>query len=149
MPIATFGAGCFWGPEEAFAALDGVEDTRVGYMGGHVADPSYDDVSDGVTGHAEVVQVSYDPDVVDYDTLLQTFWACHDPTEFDGQGADVGPQYRSVIFVHDAVQEAAAAASLEAEELSGRHEAPVATEIEPAATFWVAEDVHQRFLDRR
>ena len=144
--LATFGAGCFWAVEEAFAHLDGVLDTRVGYMGGHTDAPSYDEVSSGDTGHVEVVQVEYDPDVVTYAELLAVFWSIHDPTSWDQQGPDQGSQYRSVIFTADDSQHALAEDSLDA--IAAEHHEPVVTEIRPASTLWIAEDDHQRFLDR-
>ena len=146
---ATFGAGCFWGVEEAFRREPGVSKTIVGYAGGSLVRPWYDDVCSGRTGHAEAVQVLYDPAQVAYDRLLDVFWGCHDPTQVNRQGADVGTQYRSVVFVHDDEQRAAATCSKEAEDSSGRHRRPVATEIVPAGPFWRAEEYHQRYYDRR
>ena len=148
MAIATFGAGCFWSVEETFAAVEGVTDTQVGYMGGATEDPDDAAVATGETGHAEVVQVEYDPERVSYRELLAVFWASHDPTTPDQQGADIGPEYRSVIFVHTDAQEDAAEASREAEELSGRHADEIVTEICPADRFWVAAPEHQGYLAR-
>jgi peptide-methionine (S)-S-oxide reductase len=145
--IATFGAGCFWGVEAAFRRLDGVTATRVGYAGGHTERPTYKDVCSDRTGHAEVVEVTYDPDRISYDELLDVFWAEHDPTQVNRQGPDVGSQYRSVVFVQDDDQRAAAEASREREQ--GRHSRPIATTIEEAPPFWEAEDYHQRYLEKR
>ena len=144
---ATFGAGCFWGVEAAFRQLDGVTKTEVGYEGGTLDNPTYEDVCSHTTGHAEVVQVTYDPERISYDDLLQVFWGKHDPTQLNRQGWDVGDQYRSVIFTHDAEQEEAAARS-KAEEQT-RHAQPVVTQIEPSGTFYVAEDYHQQYLEKR
>jgi peptide-methionine (S)-S-oxide reductase len=144
---ATFGAGCFWGVEAAFRQLDGVTKTRVGYSGGHKENPSYEDVCAHGTGHAEVVEVTYDPERLTYDDLLQVFWAKHDPTQLNRQGWDIGDQYRSAIFVHDAEQEEAAV-RLKAQEQT-RHTKPVVTQIEPAQTFYEAEDYHQQYLEKR
>ena len=144
---ATFGAGCFWGVEAAFRRLDGVTQTRVGYAGGGVDAPSYRKVCSGRTGHAEVVEVTCDPDQVSYEQLLAVFWAEHDPTQVNRQGWDIGSQYRSVIFVHDEDQRAAAEASRE--QVQGRLGRPVATSIEAAPAFWEAEDYHQQYLEKR
>ncbi|MDX1626436.1 MAG: peptide-methionine (S)-S-oxide reductase MsrA [Wenzhouxiangellaceae bacterium] len=146
--IATFAAGCFWGPEAKFRRIDGVIDTRVGYTGGHVDDPGYRQVCSGDTGHAEAVQVRFDPDRVGYEALLDAFWNMHDPTQENRQGPDVGSQYRSAIFVHDETQREAAEASKRALETSGRVEGPVATEIREAGDFWPAEEYHQRYLEK-
>ena len=144
---ATFGAGCFWGVEAAFRRLEGVTGTRVGYAGGTVANPSYQQVCSDATGHAEVVEVTYDDEQVPYEQLLAVFWAEHDPTQLNRQGPDVGSQYRSVIFVHDAEQRAAAEASRD--QVQSRLSRPVVTQIEDAPTFWPAEDYHQRYLEKR
>ncbi len=149
MATATFGAGCFWGVEAAFRRLDGVTNTAVGYMGGTLENPTYQDVCTDRTGHAEVVQVEYDPDLVGYEALLKLFWENHDPTTPNRQGPDVGTQYRSVIFTHDAEQQAAAERSRDAEERSGRHRRPIVTQILPAGPFWMAEDYHQQYLEKR
>ena len=149
MATATFGAGCFWGVEAAFRNVEGVTATAVGYEGGHTENPSYEQVCSHTTGHAEVVQVEYDPQQVGYEQLLEVFWSEHDPTQLNRQGPDVGDQYRSVIFFHDEEQEEAARASLEAQERSGRHRRPVVTQIVPAETFWRAEEYHQRYLEKR
>jgi peptide-methionine (S)-S-oxide reductase len=145
--IATFGAGCFWGVEAAFRRLDGVTSTRVGYAGGAVDHPSYKEVCSDRTGHAEVVEVTYDPDQVPYERLLAVFWAEHDPTQVNRQGPDIGSQYRSVIFVHDPEQRAAAEASRA--RVQERLTRPVATSIEDAPPFWEAEDYHQQYLEKR
>jgi len=144
---ATFGAGCFWGVEAAYRRLDGVTATAVGYAGGQTDAPSYEQVCSHATGHAEVVEVSYDPAHVTYEQLLAVFWAEHDPTQLNRQGPDVGDQYRSVIFVHDAEQRAAAAASRERVQV--RLSRPVVTQIEDAPSFWIAENSHQRYLEKR
>ena len=146
MSAATFGAGCFWGVEEAFRNLEGVTDTAVGYSGGSTDNPTYKDVCSGRTGHAEVVQVTFDPARVSYERLLDVFWSIHDPTQLNRQGPDVGTQYRSVIFHHDSEQEAAARASLETIEASGRLKRPIATEIVPASAFRRAEECHQQYI---
>jgi peptide-methionine (S)-S-oxide reductase len=144
---ATFGAGCFWGVEAAFRQIDGVTATRVGYSGGQTENPSYEDVCSHTTGHAEVVEVTYDPDVVSYDELLNVFWRKHDPTQLNRQGWDVGDQYRSVVFFHDEEQQEAAAASKAREQ--AQWTAPIVTQIEPAQTFYEAEDYHQQYLEKR
>jgi peptide-methionine (S)-S-oxide reductase len=149
MDKATFGAGCFWGVEAAFRQLPGVKATAVGYMGGTLDNPTYEDVCTDRTGHAEVVEVDYDPARVSYDDLLKVFWENHDPTTRNRQGPDVGSQYRSVIFFHNPEQQAAAAASKKGLELSGRFGRPIVTEIVPAGTFWRAEDYHQQYLEKR
>ncbi len=146
---ATFGAGCFWHVEEAFRQVPGVIATQVGYMGGNTANPSYEDVCSHTTGHAEVVDVTFDPARTSYDELLRVFWDCHDPTQLNRQGPDVGTNYRSVIFYHTPGQEAQARESLAREERSGRHRRPIVTEIAPAATFWRAEEYHQQYLAKR
>jgi peptide-methionine (S)-S-oxide reductase len=144
---ATFGAGCFWGVEAAFRRLEGVTGTRVGYAGGSVDHPSYQQVCSDRTGHAEVVEVTYDPEKVPYEQLLAVFWGEHDPTQVNRQGWDIGSQYRSVIFVHDAEQRAAAEASRE--RVQERLSRQVATSIEDAPPFWEAEDYHQQYLEKR
>ena len=147
MKKATFGAGCFWGVEAAFRRLDGVTATRVGYAGGNVENPTYKQVCSDRTGHAEVVEVTYDDEKVPYEQLLAVFWAEHDPTQVNRQGPDVGSQYRSAIFVHDAEQRAAAEASRDA--VQAHLSRPVATQIEDAPPFWEAEDYHQQYLEKR
>jgi len=146
---ATFGAGCFWGPEETFRKLDGVTSTSVGYMGGSLEKPTYEEVCTGRTGHAEVVQVEFDPSRIGYDELLEVFWACHDPTTRNRQGPDVGTQYRSVVFFHSPEQQAAAGASKEELERSGRHRNEIVTEVTPASRFYPAEEYHQRYVEKR
>lgn len=148
MKKATFGAGCFWGVETAFRQVPGVVDTAAGYSGGDFPDPTYRDVCSGRTGHAEVVEVAYDPDRVSYEALLDVFWNIHDPTTPNRQGPDVGTQYRSAIFVHDDEQEAAATASKRAQDASGRFRRPIVTEIAPAAPFFRAEEYHQRYDEK-
>jgi len=145
---ATFGAGCFWGVEHSFRQVEGVVNTAVGYAGGSVDEPTYRQVCSGNTGHAEVVQVMYDPDKVSYDQLLDTFWSIHDPTTKNRQGPDIGYQYRSVIFYHSAEQQAAAEASKQKLDESGRYHRPVVTAIEPAGSFWRAEEYHQRYYEK-
>jgi peptide-methionine (S)-S-oxide reductase len=149
MEIATFGAGCFWGVEAAFREVDGVVDVLAGYAGGHLSNPTYRDVCSGRTGHAEAVHVEYDPSRVSYAQLLDVFWRAHDPTQVNRQGPDVGEQYRSVIFFHTPAQEAAARASKEALERSGRYQRPIATQILPAPPFYRAEEYHQRYLEKQ
>jgi peptide-methionine (S)-S-oxide reductase len=144
---ATFGAGCFWGVEAAFRRVDGVTATRVGYAGGTLENPTYEDVCSHTTGHAEVVEVTYDPEQVSYDGLLEVFWRKHDPTQLNRQGWDVGDNYRSVIFFHDEEQHEAALSSKAHEQ--ARWPAPIVTQIEPASTFWPAEDYHQQYLEKR
>ena len=146
---ATFGAGCFWGVEATFRALTGVKATRVGYAGGHTLNPTYRDVCTDTTGHAEVVEVTYDPAQISYDALLNVFWENHDPTQVNRQGPDVGDQYRTVIFYHSPEQEAEARASKEKLEKSARFRRPIATQIEPAPEFYEAEDYHQQYLQKR
>jgi len=144
---ATFGAGCFWGVEAAFRRLDGVSATRVGYAGGQTERPSYKEVCSDRTGHAEVVEVTYDPERVPYEQLLAVFWAEHDPTQLNRQGPDVGSQYRSAIFVHDEEQRRAAEESRD--RVQERLSRPVVTQIEDAPPFWEAEDYHQQYLEKR
>lgn len=146
---ATFGAGCFWGVEAAYRQLPGVISTEVGYLGGTMKDPTYKDVCSGSTGHAEVVQVTYDPERLTYDDLLTVFWENHDPTTLNRQGPDVGTQYRSAIFYHDEAQKAAAVRSKDEREKSGRHARPIVTEITEASDFYLAEDYHQQYLEKR
>jgi len=144
---ATFGAGCFWQVEVEFRNTDGVKDAVVGYAGGDTERPSYEEVCTGRTGHAEVVQVSFDPDEVSYEELLDVFWGLHDPTQMNRQGPDHGTQYRTAIFFHTPEQEKTAIASREREQTS--HRKPIATEITRAGPFWPAEDYHQRYLEKR
>ena len=147
--LATFGAGCFWGVEVTFRNVPGVKDVLVGYLGGTMANPTYRDVCTGRTGHAEVVQVTYDPAEVSYDKLLDVFWENHDPTTLNRQGPDVGTQYRSAIFYHSPEQQREAEASKAHLEQSGRFRRPIVTEITPASAFYPAEDYHQRYLEKR
>jgi len=149
MEKATFGAGCFWGVEAAFRQIKGVKATAAGYMGGRLKDPTYQDVCTNRTGHAEVVQVEFDPSQVSYEELLRLFWENHDPTTLNRQGPDTGTQYRSVIFYHTPEQEAAAKASKEALTKAGRYKRPIVTEIVPAPEFWRAEEYHQQYLEKR
>ena len=149
LETATFGAGCFWGVEETFLRTKGVVKTTAGYLGGTLPDPTYQDVCSGTTGHAEVVQVEFDPTVVTYDELLKVFWDNHDPTQKNRQGPDVGDQYRSAIFVHSPAQRAAAEASKAALEKAKRFARPIATEITDASAFYPAEDYHQQYLRKR
>ena len=149
METATFAAGCFWGVEEAFRAFEGVTSTAVGYVGGTTADPTYEDVCSGRTGHAEAVQLHFDPLKVSYELLLDRFWSIHDPTQLNHQGPDLGAQYRSAIFHHGPEQEAAARRSKKALADSGRYKRPIVTEITPASTFYRAEDYHQQYLAKR
>lgn len=147
MEKATFGAGCFWGVEAAFRRLAGVKETAVGYEGGTLDNPSYQDVCTDRTGHAEVVDVTFDPAVISYHDLLNVFWENHDPTTRNRQGPDVGTQYRSVIFFHSKEQEEAARRSRE--EAQKRFRRPIVTEIIPATKFWRAEEYHQQYLEKR
>jgi peptide-methionine (S)-S-oxide reductase len=146
---ATFAAGCFWGVEAAFRQVPGVLDAAVGYSGGGFPDPTYEDVCTGRTGHAESVEVEFDPARVSYDQLLDVFWENHDPTTKNRQGPDVGTQYRSAIFFHNPAQEKAALESKSRLEASGRYRRPIVTEIASAQQFWRAEDYHQRYLEKR
>jgi peptide-methionine (S)-S-oxide reductase len=149
MKKATFGAGCFWGVEAAFRRVPGVIDAAVGYAGGYTENPTYKEVCTDRTGHAEVVQVEYDPAKVSYAQLLDVFWSAHDPTQVNRQGPDYGTQYRTVIFYHDDEQKAEAEASKQYLDASGRFSRPIATQIVPAAPFYRAEDYHQRYLEKR
>jgi peptide-methionine (S)-S-oxide reductase len=146
---ATFGAGCFWGVEAAFRSVKGVVSTQVGYSGGRTPDPTYEQVCSGRTGHAEAVEVTYDPTRVSYDDLLRVFWENHDPTTPNRQGPDVGEQYRSAVFVHSPEQEAAARASVAALEAAKRFRRPIVTQIVPAGPFYRAEEYHQQYLEKR
>lgn len=147
--LATFGAGCFWGVEVTFRNTPGVKDALVGYLGGTLASATYRDVCTGRTGHAEVVQVKYDPAEVSYDKLLDVFWENHNPTTLNRQGPDVGTQYRSAIFYHTPEQKRTAEESKKQLEASGRFRNPIVTEITQASTFYPAEDYHQRYLEKR
>ena len=146
---ATFGAGCFWGVEAAFAAIPGVTATAVGYEGGRLDRPTYKDVCTDRTGHAEVVEIEFDPAKVSYKRLLDAFFTLHDPTTLNRQGPDWGSQYRSAVFYHSPEQEAQARASLAREEQEGRYRRTIVTEITPAAVFWPAEEYHQQYLAKR
>jgi peptide-methionine (S)-S-oxide reductase len=146
---ATFGAGCFWGVEETFRNLKGVTSTAVGYAGGTTDSPTYEDVCTDETGHAEAVQVEFDPTQIGYNQLLDVFWSSHNPTTLNRQGPDVGTQYRSVIFYHSPQQRAAAEESKANLQKSGKFSRPIVTQIEPAPTFWRAEEYHQRYLAKR
>lgn len=146
---AIFAAGCFWGVEDAFRQVDGVLSTRVGYSGGHSSGPTYKEVCSGRTGHAEAVEVTYDPDKVTYRDLLGVFWTNHDPTQLNRQGPDFGTQYRSAIYVHDDDQKQAALESKDELERSGRLRRPVVTEITPASEFYEAEDYHQQYFEKQ
>ena len=149
MEKATFGAGCFWHVEAEFRKVEGVVSTAAGYAGGHTENPSYEDVCSHTTGHAEVVEVTYDPEKVSYDKLLDIFWKLHDPTQLNRQGPDVGYQYRSVIFYYSDAQRDAAVAAKEGLEKSGAYKRPVVTQILPAPTFWRAEEYHQQYFEKR
>jgi len=146
---AMLGAGCFWGVEATFREVPGVVNTTVGYAGGHTKNPTYEEVCTDLTGHAEVVLVEYDPEKVSYEQLLEVFWNCHDPTQLNRQGPDVGTQYRSVIFAFTPEQREAAEASRERLERSGRYSRPIVTQILPAPEFYPAEEYHQRYLEKR
>ncbi len=148
MQKATFGAGCFWGVEATFRKVDGVVETMVGYTGGETTSPSYEEVCSGRTGHAEAVQLQFDPARVSYGELLDIFWDLHDPTTLNRQGPDVGTQYRSAIYVHDAEQDDAATASKERLQQAGRYRDPIVTEIVPAGEFYRAEDYHQQYFEK-
>ena len=147
MEKATFGAGCFWGVEAAFRKIEGVVSTSVGYMGGHFPNPSYLDVLSRITGHAEVVQVEYDPKHVNYDDLLEVFWHIHDPTTINRQGPDRGEQYRSVIFFHNEEQEKAAKRSKAKLQMSGRFAQDIVTEIKPSSEYYLATQEHQQYFE--
>jgi peptide-methionine (S)-S-oxide reductase len=149
MDKATFAAGCFWGVEVAYRRVAGVTATRVGYTGGDTPDPNYESVCTGQTGHAEAVEVTFDPARTSYDDLLEAFWAVHDPTQRDRQGFDVGSQYRSAIFTHGPEQEAAARASLARLAAANPASDEIVTEIVPAGPFYMAEDYHQQYMEKR
>jgi len=146
---AAFAAGCFWGVEAAFRQIKGVIDTAVGFMGGHIPNPTYEMVCTNTTGHAETVHIKYNPDIVSYNKLLDVFWSIHDPTQVNRQGPDIGSQYRSAIFYYTEEQRIAALASKAKLEASGKFKLPIATEIVPASEFWRAEEYHQRYLEKK
>lgn len=145
MQKAAFGAGCFWGIEDVFRKINGVVSTQVGYMGGSLKNPTYHDVCTGRTGHAEVVEVTYDASQVSYDDLLSVFWRVHDPTQLNRQGPDIGTNYRSVIFYYTEEQKEVAEKSKMNLSKSGRYRRPIVTEIVPSSTFWRAEEYHQQY----
>ncbi len=146
---ATFGAGCFWGVEARFSEISGVLDTAVGYEGGSLEHPTYKEVCTDRTGHAEVVQMTFDPARVSYEALLDAFFSLHDPTQLNRQGPDWGTQYRSVIFTENEQQAAAARAKIAELSASGSFRNPIATQVAPATTFWKAEEYHQKYLEKR
>jgi peptide-methionine (S)-S-oxide reductase len=148
MEKATFGAGCFWGVEAAFRMQNGVTKTTVGYTGGHIDNPTYEQVCAGGTGHVEAIEITFDPKVIAYQRLLDIFWQIHDPTLEDRQGNDVGPQYQAVIFYHNEAQRLTAEQSKEDLEKSGQYDEPIVTKIEPIGKFWPAEEEHQRYLEK-
>jgi peptide-methionine (S)-S-oxide reductase len=150
LQLATFAAGCFWGVEESFRKIKGVKSTMVGYTGGRLANPRYKDVCTDLTGHAEAIQVQYDPEEITYEELLKVFWSTHNPTTKNRQGPDVGSQYRSVIFYHTPEQELSARRSVEEVEKSGRFSNNrIVTEIVPATAFYKAEEFHQKYYQKR
>ncbi len=149
MEKATFGAGCFWHVEEAFRQVKGVKSTSVGYMGGHFPNPSYLDVCARITGHAEVVQLEFDSQEIGYQQLLEIFWEIHDPTSYHRQGADRGEQYRSVIFYHNLEQESLARKSKQKLNISGKYEKEIVTEIKPAGEYYLADEYHQQYLEKK
>ncbi|MEL4896231.1 peptide-methionine (S)-S-oxide reductase MsrA [Crocosphaera sp. Alani8] len=149
MEKATFGAGCFWGVEASFRQLNGVVSTSVGYMGGHWPNPCYLDVCARITGHAEVVQIEFDPTIISYENLLETFWKIHDPTSLNRQGADRGEQYRSVIFYHNFEQEKIARNSKLKLQKSGEYQKDIVTEIKQASDYYLAEEYHQQYLEKK
>jgi len=148
LETATFGAGCFWGAEDAFLKVNGVKNTAGGYMGGTLPNPTYKDVCTDKTGYGEVAQAQYDSAVVSYEELLQKFWEIHDPTQINQQGPDHGTQYRSVIFFRTPEQKLTAQASKEALQKSGKYKEPIVTALEPASTFYRAEEYHQRYFEK-
>lgn len=149
MKKATFGAGCFWGVEAAFQHILGVHSTKVGYMGGNLKNPTYEDVCTDKTGHAEVVQIKFEPMEISYEQLINIFWEIHDPTKLNRQGPDCGTQYRSVIFYHDQQQKKIADKSKKNKQESGEYKKQIVTEIVPAKEFYLAEEYHQKYLDKK
>ena len=149
MAVATFGAGCFWGVELTFQKTKGVTSASVGYSGGTTHNPTYEEVCTGRSGHAEVVQVEFDPSIVSYEELLDVLWGCHDPTTLNRQGPDRGTQYRSAIYYHSPEQEASAMASKAKADKSGQFSSPIVTEITSASEYYMAEDYHQKYLEKR
>jgi len=149
MDKATFGAGCFWGVEAAFQKIPGIVSTKVGYMGGHLKNPSYKDVCTDKTGHAEVIQITFNPKVVSYEKLVEIFWNIHDPTQFNKQGPDIGTQYRSAIFYHNQKQKEIAEKSKKKQHQSGKYKRTIVTEITPAKEFYPAEEYHQKYLEKQ
>lgn len=147
--IATFAAGCFWGVEEAFRTLEGVEETRVGYTGGHTDNVTYEQVCSGESGHTEAVEVEFDPEKISFKELLEVFWKTHDPTQLNRQGPDVGSQYRSGIYFHDEKQQKVAESSRDERQVSEEVVGDIVTEILPAEKFWAAEEYHQQYLHKR
>ena len=148
MEKATFGAGCFWGVESALQNIKGIKSTTVGYMGGNLKNPTYGDVCTDKTGHAEVVQILYDPTKISYDQLLNIFWSMHDPTQLNRQGVDIGTQYRSVIFYHNENQKQIAKKSKNKQQKTGKYKKPISSEITPAKEFYPAEEYHQKYLEK-
>jgi len=149
METATFAAGCFWGVEEKFSNIKGVISTKVGYTGGKTKNPTYEQVCTDTTGHAEAVQIQYDPNIVSYEKLLNTFWNIHDPTQHNRQGPDIGTQYRSIIFYHDDKQKKLAEKSKNILKKTGKYKKNIATEIKPATTFYPAEEYHQQYIKKQ
>jgi len=148
MEKATFGAGCFWGVEASFQNIKGVKSTAVGYMGGKLINPTYEDVCTDKTGHAEVIQILYDPAKISYEHLLEIFWNIHDPTQLNRQSSDIGTQYRSVIFYHNEKQKQIAEKSKNKQQKTGKYQKPIVSEITPAKEFYPAEEYHQKYLEK-
>ena len=148
MEKATFGAGCFWGVQKEFNKIKGITNTTVGYMGGNLKNPTYKDVCTNKTGHVEVVEIEFDPKIVNYEKLLELFWKIHDPTQLNRQGPDVGTQYKSVIFYHNEEQKFLAEKSKDKLEKSNKFKKPIVTEIKPSEIFYKAEEYHQNYLEK-
>lgn len=148
MEKATFGAGCFWGVQKEFNKINGILNTTVGYMGGNLKNPKYEDVCTNKTGHIEVIQIEFDPEIVTYEKILDVFWKIHDPTQFNRQGLDVGTQYKSIIFYHNEKQKILAEKSKENLQKSNKFKKPIATEIKPTDIFYKAEEYHQNYLEK-